>query len=221
MFVLEEISNFRMKIKILLVDDHISVRRGLRKILTKSPRMEVVGEARDGKEALALNDRLNPDIIVLDVEMPGMKGYEVARHLMEEGSSTPVLALSGYNEKHYILGMFASGAVGYLTKDEAPEQLLTAVSEVAAGRKGWLSPSAAQMLGVPAVPLGQNTIPALTSLENKILLCIKEGKTDHAIVTELQIEVPILLENIQSIMRKLGVKSRIEAVLRGLQEGLV
>ena len=210
-----------MKIRILLVDDHENVRKGLRNILTKAPDVEVVGETGDGKEALKLNEILEPDIMLLDIEMPGMKGYEVARELMESGSSTPILALSGYNEKHYILGMFASGAVGYLTKDEAPDQLLTAISEVAAGRKGWLSPRASRMLGVPEQPTGKNTIPALTPLEKQILIKLKQGKTDLMITRELSLELPLLRENIQSLIKKLGVKSRLEALVRAMQEDLV
>ena len=210
-----------MKIRILLVDDHENVRKGLRNILTKAPDLEVVGETGDGKEALKLNELLEPDIMLLDVEMPGMKGYDVARQLREAGSSTPILALSGYNEKQYILSMFASGAVGYLTKDEAPDQLLTAVTEVAAGRRGWLSPGASRMLGVPAQPTGQNTIPALTSLEKKILKKLMEGKTDEVTAQELSVGLPVLLENIKSLIKKLGVNSRLEAVVRAMQEDLV
>ena len=210
-----------MKIRILLVDDHENVRKGLRNILTKAPDLEVVGETGDGKEALKLNELLEPDIMLLDVEMPGMKGYDVARQLREAGSSTPILALSGYNEKQYILSMFASGAVGYLTKDEAPDQLLTAVTEVAAGRRGWLSPGASRMLGVPAQPTGQNTIPALTPLEKKILKKLMEGKTDEVTAQELSVGLPVLLENIKSLIKKLGVNSRLEAVVRAMQEDLV
>ena len=210
-----------MMIRILLVDDHENVRKGLRNILTKASGVEVVGETGDGKEALKLNDILEPDIMLLDVEMPGMKGYEVARQLMESGSSTTILALSGYDEKQYILGMFASGAVGYLTKDEAPDQLLTAISDVAAGRRGWLSPRSARMLGVPEKPTGQNTIPALTPLEKQILKRVKEGKTDQEISLDLSVELPVLSENIQSVIKKLGVKSRLEALVRAMQEDLV
>ena len=117
--------------------------------------------------------------------------------------------------------MFASGAVGYLTKDEAPDQLLTAVSDVAAGRRGWLSPRSARMLGVPEKPTGQNTIPALTPLEKQIIKRVKEGKTDQEISLELSVELPVLSANIQSIIKKLGVKSRLEALVRAMQEDLV
>ena len=115
---------FKMTIKILVVDDHISVRKELRKVLNRNPQIEVVGEASGGKEALDLSKRLDPDVMLLDVEMPDMNGYEVAKRLTREGSTARVLAVSGYDEKTYILGMFANGAVGYLTKDEAPQHLM-------------------------------------------------------------------------------------------------
>ena len=210
-----------MTVKILLVDDHENIRRGLGKILHQASEMEIIGEAENGKEALELTRKLQPDIVLLDIEMPGMKGYDVAEQLTKTGASARVLALSGYNEERYILGMFSSGAVGYLTKEEAPQYLLQAVSEISAGRKGWVSPKVAEILGVPAQPVGQDTIPARTKLEMQILKCLVAGKTDQEMVTELKLELPVILANIKSIMRKLGAKSRPATVLRAIQEDLI
>lgn len=212
---------FKMTIKILVVDDHISVRKELRKVLNRNPKIEVVGEASGGKEALDLSKRLDPDVMLLDVEMPDMNGYEVAKRLTREGSTARVLAVSGYDEKTYILGMFANGAVGYLTKDEAPQHLMKAVEDIASGRKGWISPKVAQKLGVPDRPIGQHTIPRMTKLELAILRCLREGKTDSEMVEILGIGMKVLKENIQSLLSKLRVKTRPEAILRGMQENLV
>ncbi len=209
------------KIRIVLADDHANVRRGLRRMLDRSPQVEVVGEAGDGREALKLAKSLTPDVLLLDVEMPGMKGYEVARHLMESETQVRVLALSGYNELHYVLGMFANGAAGYLTKDEAPRQLLGAVQEIAAGHRGWISPEVAKMLGIPAHPTGPETIPALTLLEMQILKSLAVGKTDLEIGKELGLENAVVVDHIRSVIRKLGVKSRLETVLRAIQENLI
>lgn len=210
-----------MMISILLVDDHSNIRRGLRKILVQLPNVEVVGETGDGKSALDLTEKLQPDVMLLDVEMPGMKGYEVARTMMENGSSTRVIAVSGYNEKHYIMGMFASGAVGYLTKDEAPDVLKEAVEQIAQGKKGWLSPKAAQALGVTMRPRGQNTIPSLTPTEKKILKLMNMGKTDQVIALEMKTSVKVVMDCIKSILVKLDAQSRMEAIVRGIQEDLV
>lgn len=209
------------KIRLLLVDDNVSVRKGLRRMLNRSPEVEIVGEAGNGREALELLKDLDPDILLLDVEMPGMKGYEVARRLRDSGSSARVLALSGYNEKRYILSMLANGAVGYLTKDDAAQYLLSAVQEVAAGSRGWISPNVAEMLGLPAHPTGRDTIPALTRMEMGILGLLSEGKTDLEIGLELNLEPAALGETIQSIWRKLGVKTSLGAVLRAIQEGIL
>ncbi|MDX9992792.1 MAG: response regulator transcription factor [Anaerolineales bacterium] len=210
-----------MTVKILLVDDHPNVRRGLRKILDQSSQIEVIGEAGDGKTALSLAEEMQPDLLLLDVEMPGMKGYEVARHLSQGGSETRILAISAYDEKNYILGMFASGAAGYLTKDEAPQQLLLAVEEIAAGRRGWISPKVALRLGVPAKPSGQETIPALTKMEVRILKAAINGKSDAEILEELNIESSVLAANIQSLFRKLAVNTRLGIILRAIQEDLI
>lgn len=190
-------------------------------MLNRSPMVKVVGEAGGGKEALELTRRLEPDVLLLDVEMPDMNGYEVARRLKAEGSSARILAVSGYDEKRYILGMFSNGAVGYLTKDEAPDQLLNAVEDIATGRKGWISPKVAEKLGVPDRAIGQDTIPALTKVEITILKCLAEGKNDHEIVKILGIKLSEIKEHIQSIIIKMRVKSRLEAVLRAMQEDLI
>ena len=210
-----------MKIKVLLVDDHKSVRKGLRKMLSRSPKIEIVGEAGDGREAIKLTEELKPDVMLLDVEMPVVNGYEVARKVSEAGQSPRILALSGHNEKRYILGMFANGAVGYLTKEEAPEQLLTAVNDIAAGKRGWISENVARILGVPARPTGQDTIPALTSNEKETLRCIIEGKTDVEIGVKLALDEEEVERLIRSINMKLGVKDRLAAILRAMQENLV
>lgn len=210
-----------MKIKVLLVDDHSNVRHGLRKMLNRSPKIEIVGEAGDGREAIQLTKKLNPDVMLLDVEMPGMNGYEVARHVTGSGLPARVLALSGHNEKRYILGMFASGAVGYLTKEEAPQQLIKAVNDVAAGRRGWISERVANILGVPARPVGRDTIPALTEREKAILSASINGKTDQEISHDLNIEQEDIDKATEAINMKLGVNSRLEAILRAMQEDIV
>jgi DNA-binding NarL/FixJ family response regulator len=208
------------KITILLVDDNIHVRRELRKMLGRSSKLEVIGEAMSGGEALELVKNLEPDVLLLDVEMPGMKGYEVARRLRDMGSAVKVLALSGYNEERYILGMLTNGAVGYLTKDDAPQYLLNAVEEIAAGSRGWISPNVAEILGVPR-PRGKDTIPALTRQEVRILQLLAKGKNDLELELELGLDHQAVVGTIQAIKNKMGVRTNLEAVLRGLQEDII
>jgi DNA-binding NarL/FixJ family response regulator len=121
--------------RVVLADDHPIVRASIRRLLEKASDIEVVGEASDGLETIRLVEELAPDVLLLDVEMPGMKGFEVARHLQAAGASVRILALSASDDRQYILAMLASGATGYLTKAEAPQTIIHAVREAVEGRK--------------------------------------------------------------------------------------
>jgi DNA-binding NarL/FixJ family response regulator len=120
--------------RVVLADDHPIVRASIRRLLEKAGDIVVVGEASDGIETIRLVKELAPDVLLLDVEMPGMKGYEVARRLQAAGAPVRILALSAYDDKQYILAMLASGATGYLLKEEAPLTIVRAVREVVRGR---------------------------------------------------------------------------------------
>src|SRR5947207_4195665 len=126
-------------IRVVLVDDHPVVRAGIRHLLEQAPDLTVAGEASDGVEALHLAAELAPDVLLLDMELPGLSGVEVARRLQAAGSPVRVLALSAHDDPQYIFGLLTSGAAGYLTKDEAPQTIVEAVRGVARGEKGWLS----------------------------------------------------------------------------------
>ena len=135
-------------IHVLLVDDHPFVRTGIRNILQEISNIQVVGEAGDGFQALRLVESLAPDVLVLDMEMPGMKGIDVARELRAKGSNLPILALSAHEDKQFILGMLANGAAGYLVKDEVPETIVRAIQGVALGEQGWVSRRVAARIAV-------------------------------------------------------------------------
>lgn len=128
-----------MMIRVLVADDHPMLRRGMRALLEKAGDIEVVGEAADGREALELVEELPADVLLLDVEMPEMDGMQVAREINKNEIPVRILALSAYDDNQYVLGMLACGAAGYLTKDEAPGLVVTAIRRVAAGEEGWLS----------------------------------------------------------------------------------
>jgi len=129
-----------MKIKVVVAEDNTIIRLGIRKLLNKSQEIEVTGEATNGMEALQLVREVEPDILLLDVEMPGLNGIEVARTLKKSISSTRILVLSAYDDQEYIREMLLNGASGYLLKDEAPERIIEAVKGVAQGETGWVSP---------------------------------------------------------------------------------
>lgn len=131
------------KIRVVIADDHAIMRVGIRNILSRSNIIDVVGEASNGVEAIALVKELMPAVLVLDMEMPIMDGVEVARRLQMENFPVHILVLSAYDDRQYILEMLNMGAAGYLIKDEAPEVIVDAVQGVARGEKGWISRKAA------------------------------------------------------------------------------
>jgi DNA-binding NarL/FixJ family response regulator len=135
-------------IRVVLADDHVVVRIGIRNLLSRSPDITVIGEASNGVEAIQLVNELRPDVLLLDMEMPELDGVEVARRLRTTKAPVKILALSAYNDKQYILSMFDQGASGYLTKDEAPEKIIEAVRGVANGEQGWMSRKVAARLAV-------------------------------------------------------------------------
>lgn len=126
-------------IRVILADDHPVMRTGIRSLLGSKRDIQIIGEASNGEEAIDLVDKLNPDVLVLDIEMPLMDGIEATRKLRKSGNHTFILILSSYAEKDYIRLVLEQGVSGYLVKDEAPGRIVEAVRRVARGDKGWFS----------------------------------------------------------------------------------
>jgi len=135
----ERITRRRNKIRILLVDDHAKLRSGVRRLLEINKDMLVVGEAEDGLQALEMVKNLEPDVVLLDVEMPRMNGMTAARKISEKYKNVKILALSAYDDRQYILNMLDQGATGYLVKDEVPELLVQAIRAINTRKGPWLS----------------------------------------------------------------------------------
>ncbi len=206
--------------RVVLADDHPIVRAGIRNLLEKAPDIDVVGEASDGAEALRLVQELAPDVLLLDMEMPGLTGAEVARQLKAARSPVRILALSAYDDKQYILGLLSAGAAGYLTKEEVPEAIVEAVRGVSRGEEGWLSRRvAAQMAAWTRNHEAEKT--SLTSREVDVLRLVVAGKTNQEIGVALGISDKTVEKHLESVFAKLGVASRVEAAVRAVREGLV
>lgn len=126
--------------RVVVAEDNEIVRKGIKRFLNKAADIEVVGEAQDGIDALELVNKLVPDLLLLDVEMPRLNGIEVARQMKEKNKKTRILVLSAYDDQEYIQEMLGTGVSGYLIKDEAPERILEAVRGIAMGESGWVSP---------------------------------------------------------------------------------
>lgn len=215
-------------ITVLIADDHPVVRSGIRSMLEEAPDVTVVGEASGGEEAIALVQSLRPDVLLLDMEMGTLSGVEVARRLQGSGSPVRILALSAYTSEHYIFGLLAAGAAGYLTKAEAPRVILDAVRGVARGEEGWLSRKAmAQVMRRSRggdEPDAEGSGPRLDTLsdrERQVLRLIAAGHPNDEIAATIHIAVGTVKNHVTNIYSKLGVRSRAEAVALAWQSGLM
>jgi DNA-binding NarL/FixJ family response regulator len=208
-------------IRVLLVDDHPVVRTGIRTLLETAPDIEVVAETSGGEEVFALLERLTPDILLLDMEMPGLSGVEVAARVKQLQSTVRVLALSAYDDEEYIRNLLQSGAAGYLTKEEAAEGIIDAVRGVARGEEGWFSRRAvAQLSALNRQPEFKDGA-TLTKREREVLGCVAGGMTNHEIGLHLGISDKTVEKHLGAIFDKLEVSSRVEAAVQAVQRGLV
>jgi DNA-binding NarL/FixJ family response regulator len=206
-------------IRVVVADDHPVAREGLSNLLNKAVEIEVVGEADNGAEVLPLIEGLTPDVLVLDMEMPGLTGIEVARQLQAIKSPVRILALSAHDDKEYIQGLLSSGAAGYLTKEEVPQAIIEAVRGVARGEHGWVSRQVAMQM---ADRLQEKTpLTSLTKRELEVLKLVVEGKTNQEIGIALGISDKTVEKHLEGIFNKLQVSSRVEAAVYAVREGLV
>jgi len=199
------------KIRVLMIDDHPIVRSGIRMLLEKAGNIEVVGEAERGNDAVNLVKRLKPDVLLLDMEMPGKTGVEVARELEAAELPVRVLALSAHDDEEYIMNLLGNGAAGYLTKEEALDTIVDAIHGVANGEEGWLSRrAAARMANITRKR--QRDLVELTEREEEVLKFVAEGWTNNRVATELALSERTVRFHLTNIYDKLGVTSRAEAI---------
>ena len=199
------------RIRVVVVDDHAVVREGIRGVLASSSDIEVVGEASDGTEALQLVTATRPDVVVLDLTMPGMSGLEATAKLREEFDEVRVLILSMHDHPEYVLQAVRAGAHGYVLKDATPEELRAAVKAVHRGEE-YIAPAAARQLNV-AVRGEQEAnarralVARLTRREREVLVRVSRGLTNKDIAAELGISPRTVETHRDGIARKLGIRS--------------
>lgn len=206
-------------IRVVLADDHQVIRASIRDLLEKAEDIAVVGEAGNGTEALRLVEASEPDVLLLDMEMPDLKGSEVARRLQEAESAVRILALSAHDDRQYILSMLNSGAAGYLIKGESFQTILEAIRGVADGEEGWVSQRVAAQLAAWTKEKAARL--TLTKREVDVLQLLVAGQTNQQIGSALDISEQRVNELLKSLFAKLGVSSRVTAAIRAVQEGLV
>ncbi|HLJ67552.1 MAG TPA: response regulator transcription factor [Chloroflexota bacterium] len=203
------------RIRVMLVDDHIFFRRGVRQIVDAEPDMQVVAEAADGQDAVSKAKRARPDIILMDVNMPRMDGVEATRFISAELPEVRIVMLTVSDTDDHLFESIKNGAVGFLLKDVSPEEMTKAIRDTAGGESS-LSPFIAARLvryvqkgGHEAEP---RPIANLTQREDEILRLIARGARDREIAQQLIISESTVKKHVQNVLRKLHARNRVEAV---------
>lgn len=207
-------------IKILLVDDHTVVRKGIRMILSAQPDMLVVGEAKNGLEAVEEAQRSLPDVVIMDVNMEGLNGIEGTRRIAEISPKSRILALSMHRDAVYVREMLRAGAKGYLVKDADDDALLDAVRAVARG-EAYLSPSIADAVLTDYRKHVTNPLDLLTAREREVLQLIAEGKTNKDIANQLKLSVYTVEAHRSRLMEKLNLHSTGDLVRFAIRNGII
>ncbi|MDP3540304.1 MAG: response regulator transcription factor [Azonexus sp.] len=210
-----------MKQRVLLVDDHQMFRDALRTLLERLSDLEVVAEAGDGDEALRLAELTQPDIVCMDIGMPGMNGVETTRRLIATHPSIKVIALSTFSERQYVLDMIEAGAAAYVTKAEASAELLRAIEAVQRDRN-YLSPDVATLIA-GAIASPDKTAPTTARLgarELQVLLLVARGYTSAQIADQMNIAPATVEVHRRNIMRKLDLHSVAELTRHVISRGL-
>ena len=205
-------------IGILIADDHPVVRQGLRTFLETQDGLEVVGEASDGAEAAELAQRLLPDVVLMDLVMPGLDGVEATRRIREISPSTKVIVLTSFDEDEKVFPSVKAGAAGYLLKDVRPQELAEAVRRVHAG-EALLAPSVAAKL-MQEVAGERQPVSGLTERELEVLRLIARGLPNKLIAQELVVSEKTVKTHVSNILAKLHLTDRTQAALYAVREGL-
>ncbi len=212
-----------MKSRLVLVDDHMLFREGLKSLLREDPRVEIVGEAGNGRDAVRLCRELLPDIVITDVAMPELNGIEAARLILEQSPRTRIIVVSMHSGRRFVVGMLKAGAVGYLLKDCAFQELSSAITAVLEN-KVYLSPAIAGILVdqvTSQAGIDRAELPGLTPREIEVLQLLTEGKKASEIANRLHLSVKTVQTHRRNIMEKLDLHNLADLTRYAIQKGLV
>ncbi|GIX29302.1 response regulator [Pelomicrobium sp. G1] len=207
-------------LKVMLVDDHAVVRMGFRLLLESTPDIRVVAEADTGEQALKRYPEARPDVVVMDLSMPGMGGMEAVRRLLAKDKDARILVLSAHDDTLHPKRVLEAGALGYLSKRSAPEELIQAVRQVAAG-KVYLEPALAQQLAIQQVTGTRNPVEVLSPREFELFLLLAQGKTVAEIAEMLYLSPRTVGTHLYNIKQKLNASNAAELTLIALRAGLL
>ncbi len=215
-----------MSIGVLLADDQSMVRAGFRMILESDPEIEVVGEAATGEQAVAATRRLHPDVVLMDIQMPGGDGLEATRRITgSAGAGSRVVILTTFERDEYVFEALQAGASGFLLKNAPPEQLVDAVRVVAAG-DALLAPSVTrriieQFARRPVDADVLERVASLTQREREVLVMLARGRSNSELAAELFVTEGTVKTHVSSLLAKLGLRDRVQAVVMAYESGLV
>ncbi len=211
------------KIRVLIVDDHAILREGVRALLQLQPDLEVVGEASNGTEAIEAVGRLDPDVVLMDIAMPGLGGIEATLELRKQGRRAKILILSQYEDREYVRRLLKAGVSGYVLKKSAGAELANAIRAVHRGGL-VLDPEVARTAmeeANPATPGAADPYDALTDREKQVLKLVAEGKSNKEVAEVLGISVKTAMSHREHVMEKLGVHNRTELVRFAIKKGVI
>ena len=214
-----------MTVRVLVADDQALVRSGFRMILDERDDIEIAGEAEDGAEAVARAAELDPDVILMDVRMPVLDGVEATRRIVASGARARILVLTTFDLDEYVYAAVEAGASGFLLKDVRPDELVDAIRVVAAGNS-LFGPAAARRLverfaRPAAAPPPSAALEALTEREREILELLARGCSNAELAARLYLSEATVKTHVSAVLRKLGVRDRLQAVVAAYENGLV
>jgi two-component system, NarL family, response regulator LiaR len=208
-------------IRILLTDDHVVVRRGTQALLSTEPEIQVVGEAKNGEEAVAKAEQLRPDVVLMDLEMPVMDGIEAIRRITASQKDARILVLTSFATDDKVFPAIKAGALGYLLKDSSPDELVRAIRQVYRGESSLHPTIARKLLQEMSRPSQKPpTDDPLTEREVEVLKLVAQGNSNQDIADELIISEATVRTHVSNILSKLHLASRTQAALYALKEGL-
>ena len=208
-------------IKVLLTDDHVLVRSGIRRLLEDSKQVEIIGEADSGEDSIKLAQELRPDVILMDVNMPGIGGVEACRRILQRNPEQKIIVLTVHNEKTFPKRMLEIGAKGYLTKECGVDEMLSAIRLVYNGG-AYIAPSIAQQLALSLLPGNENNpIDRLSRREFQVMLMISHGLTNAEISDKLCLSPKTVSTYRLRLLDKLGAQNEVDLIKIAVEQGIV
>ncbi|HUE00417.1 MAG TPA: response regulator transcription factor [Bryobacteraceae bacterium] len=212
-------------VRIVLADDHTVMRNGLKLLLERQPHLQVVGEAADGRQAVALSESANPDVVIMDIGMPNLNGIEAARQIVNRNPRTAIAILSMHSDESYVIRALKAGARAYLLKDSAEADLLAAVRALTEG-KSFFSPAISKILVEDYMRQlesrgAEDTYELLTNREREILQLLAEGRTNKEVANMLNLSLYTVETHRTHILQKLNLHSVPELILYAVRKGII